>query len=105
LQTAVGRNGSRIESGTTSKSESGIHYFVIPGEDPGSILFRCPLQAAVGRNGSRIESGMTVKSVYGMTVKSVYGMTVKSQTGTTVESVYRIVIRHIKAGSIAAAKA
>jgi hypothetical protein len=48
---------------------------------------------------------MTVKSVYGMTVKSVYGMTVKSQTGTTVESVYRIVIRHIKAGSIAAAKA
>ena len=70
----------------------GIKDFVIPGEDPGSILLRCPLQTAVGRNGSRIESGMTsksefgmtVKSVYGMTVKSVYGMTVKSQTGTTV---------------------
>jgi len=89
----------------TVNSMYGIKDFVIPGEDPGSILFRCPLQAAVGRNGSRIESGMTVKSVYGMTVKSVYGMTVKSQTGTTVESVYRIVIRHIKAGSIAAAKA
>ena len=62
----------------------GINDFVIPGEDPGSILLRCPLQTAVGRNGSRIESGKTSKSEFGMTVKSVYGMTVKSQTGTTV---------------------
>jgi hypothetical protein len=62
----------------------GINDFVIPGEDPGSILLRCPLQTAVGRNGSRIESGKTSKSEFGMTVKSVYRMTVKSQTGTTV---------------------
>jgi hypothetical protein len=52
----------------TVNSMYGIKDFVIPGEDPGSILLRCPLQTAVGRNGSRIESGMTVKSVYGMTV-------------------------------------
>jgi hypothetical protein len=52
----------------TVNSMYGIKDFVIPGEDPGSIFLRCPLQTAVGRNGSRIESGMTVKSVYGMTV-------------------------------------
>jgi len=45
----------------TVNSMYGIKDFVIPGEDPGSILFRCPLQAAVGRNGSRIESGTTDK--------------------------------------------
>jgi ribosomal protein L23 len=81
----------------------GINDFVIPGEDPGSILLRCPLQTAVGRNGSRIESGktsksefgMTVKSVYGMTVKSVYGMTVKSVYGMTVKSVYRMTVKSV----------
>jgi hypothetical protein len=71
----------------------GINDFVIPGEDPGSILLRCPLQTAVGRNGSRIESGKTSKSEFGMTVKSVYGMTVKSVYGMTVKSVYRMTVK------------
>ena len=53
----------------------GINDFVIPGEDPGSILLRCPLQTAVGRNGSLIESGMTSKNEFEMTSKSEFGMT------------------------------
>jgi hypothetical protein len=33
--------------------------FVIPGEDPGSILQHCPLRSSLGHSGSRIKSGMT----------------------------------------------
>ena len=73
----------------------GINDFVIPGEDPGSILLRCPLQTAVGRNGSRIESGKTSKSEFGMTSKSEFGMTVKSVYGMTVKSVYRMTVKSV----------
>jgi hypothetical protein len=34
-------------------------FFVIPGEDPGSMVQRSPLQTPAGRDGSRIKSGMT----------------------------------------------
>jgi hypothetical protein len=51
----------------TFMSESGMTDFVIPVEDPGSILLHSPLQTAVGRYGFRIESGMTLMSESGMT--------------------------------------
>jgi hypothetical protein len=37
--------------------QSGI--YVIPGEDPGSSVQRCPCQMLVAGHGSRIKSGMT----------------------------------------------
>ena len=40
---------------------SGVRVAVTPGEDPGSVAQRCPLQMPTGCNGSRIESGMTKK--------------------------------------------
>jgi len=46
----------------TVNSMYGIKDFVIPGEDPGSILGRWPWQSAVERNGSRIKSVMTLMS-------------------------------------------
>jgi hypothetical protein len=61
----------------TFMSEYGMTDFVIPGEDPGSILLHCPLQTAVGRYGSRIKSGMTFMSESGMTSKSESGKTAK----------------------------
>jgi hypothetical protein len=33
--------------------------FVIPGEDPGSILQHCPMRSSLSHSGSRIKSGMT----------------------------------------------
>jgi len=72
------------ESGVTFVSDFGMTDFVIPGEDPGSILGPCPLQTASGCNGSRIKSGMTFVSESGMTFVSESGVTFVSESGMTV---------------------